>query len=249
MTQKRLAMAVGVSRGYIAMIELGGANPTLDVAARIGTALGLEIELAARAPIVLGDRRQRDAVHARCSGYVHRRLRSSGWQTAREVEVVHARSHGWIDLLAFDPRTGILLVIEIKTWLDDLGTVERQLGWYERSAVTIARSLGWRPRWTAGWLLVLASGEIDEFLRANREVIDAGFPIRARAMAGTVAGAGIEVGRGLALIDPMSRRRDWLMRSRLDGRRSAPPYIDYADAADRFRQAAPGRREQPRCCQ
>jgi hypothetical protein len=42
-------------------------------------------------------------------------------------------------------------------------------------------------------------------------------------------------GRGLALCDPASRRREWLIRTRLDGRRSELPYRDYADAARRLR--------------
>jgi hypothetical protein len=41
-------------------------------------------------------------------------------------------------------------------------------------------------------------------------------------------------GRGLALIDPSSRRRAWLIRTRLDGRRSPAPFADYADAARRL---------------
>lgn len=221
------------------MIESGRANPTLDVVAAIGLALGLDIEYAVRPPIVIGVRRQHDAVHARCSGYVDRRLRSAGWQTAREIEIVHGRSHGWIDLLAFDPVTGTLFVIEIKTRLDDLGAIERQLAWYERSAYTAARSLGWRPRRVVGWLLVLAADDVDGFLWTNREATEAAFPVRAPAMLTTVrvptAAAG--AGRGLALIDPISRRRDWLMRSRVDGRRSATPYADYAAAAARLRGA------------
>ena len=42
-------------------------------------------------------------------------------------------------MLAFDPATGILVVIEVKTRLDDLGAIERQMGWYERSAFGVAR--------------------------------------------------------------------------------------------------------------
>ena len=67
-----------------------------------------------------------DPVHARCSAYVDRRLGASGWATAREVEIVHGRTHGWIDLLAFDRRTGMMVVIEIKTRLEDIGALERQ---------------------------------------------------------------------------------------------------------------------------
>jgi hypothetical protein len=44
----------------------------------------------------------------------------------------------------------------------------------------------------------------------------------------------LTTGRGLALIDPTSRRRDWLLPSRSDGRRTRAPYMDYADAARRL---------------
>jgi transcriptional regulator with XRE-family HTH domain len=235
MTQRHLALAVGVSRGYIAKVERGRANPTLGVVERISAALQLEAELVLRAPVVVGDRRQQDLVHARCSGYVDRRLRGAGWLTSREVEIVHARSHGWIDILAFDPGTGRVLIVEIKTRLDDLGSIERQLGWYERSAFDVARQLGWHARRIVSWLLLLASEEDDAAVRANREVIARVFPTRARAMTTWMADGGATLnGRGLALVDPASRRRDWLIRLRLDGRRSAAPYVGYADAARRM---------------
>jgi hypothetical protein len=41
----------------------------------------------------------------------------------------------------------------------------------------------------------------------------------------------IWVFRGLALIDPRSRRRDWLIPTRVDGRRTVLPYQDLARAA------------------
>lgn len=113
-TQQTLADAVGVSRPYIAAIEAGRGNPSLEVVVRIADRLGIELELVARQPSVLA-RAQHDLVHARCSGYVDRRLRRAGWEVRREVEVVNGQSHGWIDLLAFDPRTGMLLIIEVKT--------------------------------------------------------------------------------------------------------------------------------------
>ena len=139
LTRGQLADAVGVSQGYIAKIERGLANPSLGLVERIATALELELDLIARSPVVIGGDRQRDVVHARCSGHVDRRLRAGGWLTAREVEIVQGRSHGWIDLLAFDPKTGTLVVIEIKTRLDAVGPVERQSWWrmaIGRSAVT-----------------------------------------------------------------------------------------------------------------
>jgi transcriptional regulator with XRE-family HTH domain len=234
MTQQRLAEHVGVTHGYIAKIERGRANPTLEMVARIASALGLELALSIRQPLVLGAD-QRDIVHAWCSGYVDRRLVADGWLTAREVELVHGRSHGWIDILAFDPRTRTLLVIEIKTRLDDVGAVERQLAWYERGAWTAAATLGWRPRRVLSWLLVLATDEIDAAVRANRDVLARGFPRRARQMTADLLDpdASPLPTRGLALIDPSSRRREWLIQSRVDGRRAPLRYRGYAEAAHR----------------
>lgn len=234
-TQQTLANAVGVSRAHIAAIESGRCNPSLDLVGRIGDTLGLELDLVARLPMVIAGR-QRDIVHTRCSGYIDRHFRRAGWVTKREVEVVHGRSHGWIDLLAFDPRTGTLVIIEIKTRLDDLGAIERQLGWYERYARDTGLSLGWRPRRVLSWLVMLASDEVEAALRADREALEIGFPMRAAAMGRVVSGesAATSVGRGLALIDPSSRRQEWLIRSRIDGRRAVLPYRDYADAARRF---------------
>jgi transcriptional regulator with XRE-family HTH domain len=235
-TQQELADAVGIKRGYVATLETGRANPSLEVVSRIADALAMEIDFVIRPPIVVRGHGLRDAVHARCSGYTDRRFRDAGFETAREVEIVHARSHGWIDLLAFDPGSRTLVIVEIKTILDDLGALERQVGWYERSAFDAARRLGWQPARTITWLVMLASAEAEAVLRSNRVIFAQAFPIRARAAMVWMADRAKPPpwGRVLALIDPASRRRDWLIRTRLDGRRSDAPYRDYADAAARL---------------
>jgi transcriptional regulator with XRE-family HTH domain len=234
-TQQELADAVGVSRPYIASIESGRANPSLDVVERIAESLGLQLELRGQAPVTLNSPRQRDLVHARCSGYVDRRLAGTGWLTRREVTIVRGRMRGWIDLLAFDPRQRILLVVEIKTWLDDLGAVERQLDWYVHEAPALARRFAFRPIGTIGWLLVLATAEFDGAIRTNRDAIARRFPARARSMGRLLLpGDAIEPADGIALIDPRARRRNWLIPTQLDGRRSRLPYTGYADAARRL---------------
>src|SRR5512134_3568476 len=91
LTQREVAAGAGVSRGYVARIERGTANPTLAAVDRIGLVLGIEPELAYRTPVIIGST-QRDLVHAHCSVYAERRLRTAGWLTEREVEVVQARS-------------------------------------------------------------------------------------------------------------------------------------------------------------
>jgi transcriptional regulator with XRE-family HTH domain len=235
MTQEDLADWVRLSRGYVAMVELARANPSLGVVERISRALGMEIEFSIRPPTILDDGRQRDLVHARCSGYVDRRLRLLGWQTAREVEIAQERSHGWIDILALHPTAETLLIVEIKTRLDDLGAIERQIGWYARSGGNVARARGWRPRRIVSWLLLLASEEVEQAIRSNRDVLSIAFPVRAPAMLAWLAdGAGSASGWGLALLDPTSKRRDWLIRTRIDGRRSPPTFDNYVGAARRL---------------
>lgn len=230
LTQQQVADRVGVSRSYISRIESGGIDPSLAMVERIAEVLGLQLELLTRGPIFPGGARVRDAVHARCSAYADRRLQNLGWGTAREVEIVHGRSHGWIDLLAFDPRTGALLVIEIKTRLDDLGALERQLSWYERMAWQPARDRGWRPRRLHSVVLALASDEVDRVVRTHHDLIRIAFPfpVAELLMQPESRASG---SRGLALIDPASRRRDWLIRTSIQGRRSRLPYRDYAGAS------------------
>jgi transcriptional regulator with XRE-family HTH domain len=235
-SQQHIADEVGVTRAHISGIERGTANPSIDVIERLVRVLGLELEIGGQRPTIIGDRRSQDRVHARCSAYVERRLVRMDWQVAREVEVRHSRSHGWIDLLAYDPRSRTLLVIEVKTRLDDVGAIERQLGWYTRSAREVAQGLDWTPRRVVPWLLALASDECDLRLRADAELMGRAFPVRAPTMLELAHGPSADWpgGRGVALIDPSSRRRDWLIRARIDGRRRPAPYRDYADAAARL---------------
>ncbi len=230
-TQAELATAVRVSRPYIAAIEAGRANPSLEVVERIADALGLELQLLGRPPVVMNSPHQRDAVHARCSGYIDRRLTNLGWLTRGEVTIVRGRARGWIDLLGYDPRRRILLVVEVKTWVDDLGGIERQLDWYVREAPSIAREFGWRPTRTVGWVLALATADVDDPLRRNRDVVERAFPGRALDLRSLLAGHDPrQPARGIALIDPRNRRRNWLMASRIDGRRTPAPYGSAADA-------------------
>jgi transcriptional regulator with XRE-family HTH domain len=104
LSRQDLADRVGVTPSYIGRIERGEANPSLMLIEAIANALGLDLGLSIRPPTFPGGPHFHDAVHARCSAYVDRHLRAIGWATAREVEIVHGRSHGWIDLLVRPPH-------------------------------------------------------------------------------------------------------------------------------------------------
>ena len=161
----------------------------------------------------------------------------------REVETSTGRAHGWIDLLAFEPRSRTLVIVEVKTRLDDIGAVERQLVWYERDARRVAADHGWHAGVATTWLLLLASDEVERQIAIQRHLLGATFAGRARAMNAALEDPSTLPHRGLALIDPTSRRHRWLIPSRADGRRTPSPYADYADAAARLAARRPRRHD------
>jgi transcriptional regulator with XRE-family HTH domain len=231
LSQAAVASSVGIARSHYSAIEAGKANPSVGLVDRIVEALGLRLDVAAVPVVVVAGPIVRDALHARCSGYVQRRLEAAGWKVLREVEVSDGRLRGWIDLLAFDPRTRTLLVIEVKTSVDDIGRAERQLGWYSRVVRSVIAP-DWKPAAIASWLLVLATTEVDQAIGAHREVFERAFPVRAAHMRDLLGGSRPAPGeRGVALIDPRSRRRDWLIATRIDGRRTPLPYQDRVGAS------------------
>jgi transcriptional regulator with XRE-family HTH domain len=232
-TQRELSRRSGVPQTQISRIErLRLSDLRLGTVDRLLATMGVRYRVSIDAPW-LDQRRQDDFVHARCSGYARRRLTTAGWLMAWEVEVGDGRSRGWIDLLAFDPASGWLLVIEIKTEIHDVGRIERTMNWYRREALAAARTLGWRPRRVGTALLVLLSSANEQTIGANRELLASAFPQRAQDLQSIVAGRAEPWTEGiscLAMIDPRSHRANWVRSSRLDGRRSPEPYRDYVDA-------------------
>lgn len=208
---------------YLSKVERGLADPTFGAAERIGAALGLAVGLDLRPPVFLSERSRSDGLHAWCVGYVARRLRALGFQVAIEVPVADGRYRGWIDVLALDPVTGLLVAIEVKSWLGDIGGAIRQVDWYTGNASRAAAARGWKPTGVAVALVVLATGENDKLVREHDVLLRPAFPVRG----GLPTRAGEQA---LALIDPARRRGRWLLRPTIDGRRTTPPYLDLADA-------------------
>jgi len=209
----------------------------LDDLQRLAAAMGGRFRFQLDAPFLADRSIQRDRVHGRCIGYAARRLRGDGWVVASEVEITGSAGPGWIDVLGWDPLSRALLVIEIKTEIIDFGRIQRTLGWYQSRAGDAARHFGWSARTVSSALLLLDSRAVADRLRDNRDLARLAFPERARELEGFIRDparrkAGLP--QGLAMIDPLSRKTAWLRSSVLDGRRSAPAYLDYADAARRL---------------
>jgi transcriptional regulator with XRE-family HTH domain len=232
LTQADLGRRVGKSQSWVSRVERG-TLVTLKVANAdaVCRALGATLVFAVEAPIITGADRQRDAAHARCVAFVAGRLERSGWLVEREVQIGDPRRPGWIDLLAFHPIARTLLIIEIKTRFDDMGGLERQLGWYKEHAVAVARRRGWLPLRAMTAALFLATEENDQAIRDNAQSVRQRFPARWRDLAVVVSGEATVTTNGwaIAMIDPRSRASAWCRPTVLDGRRSAARYRDATD--------------------
>jgi transcriptional regulator with XRE-family HTH domain len=236
-SQRELADRLGTTQSEISRME-SGIRHHLDV--RLASAaldlLGIRMQLDGATLGLAGRREQRDLVHSRCCGHVARQLGGLGWEVRQEVEIGTGRYRGWIDLLAYRSEDRCLLCGEIKTEIDDLGRIQRTLTWYEREAWDAARPFGWRPHKVASALLILCSTENDARVRSNRELLAQTFPNRARELHSWLAAPGATFPtRSLAMIDPRTRRVDWLRPTTSDGRRSPAPYADYRAAATAMR--------------
>lgn len=238
-SQRELARRAEIAQSTVCRIERATLGDlTLDTAALNLDVLGVRVSLDLRAPFIAGRERQRDAGHARCVAYVARRLRRLGWTVLTEVEIVTGSSHGWVDGLAYRESDGLMLVIEVKTELADIGRLQRQVSWYERAAWDAAHRRGWRPRHAISAALVLATEQAIERIGDNRELLRQSFPLDARDLGLLVAGRGsASQGRALAAIDPYNRSRRWLLATPLNGRLRPPAYADYADFMRRTRAA------------
>jgi transcriptional regulator with XRE-family HTH domain len=235
-SQRELARRAEITQSTVSRVERAKLDDlTFVTAAQLLDALGIRARLDLRAPFIADRRRQTDAGHARCVAYVARRLRRLGWSVLTEVEIVTGSARGWIDVLAYRPGDDLLLIIEIKTELEDIGMVQRQLAWYERAAWDAAHRAGWRPSRAVAALLVLETARTLERVADNRELLVLSFPMTARELGKIVAGATGAGGRSLAMIDPYVRSAYWLLRTPLFGRVREPRYADYANFMARVR--------------
>ncbi len=182
LSQERLARLVGVSRSTIARIERGRADrATVRTLIRVADALDATVNVRV---LWHGEALDRllDAEHADLSDAVLRLLRDTGWDLATEVSFNIRGERGTIDILAFHPETGSLLVVEIKSVVPDLqatlGTLDRKV----RLATVIARERGWRVQTTSRLLVLPDDRTARRRIERHAAIFEAALPSRTAAV-------------------------------------------------------------------
>ena len=178
--QLDLAAQCGCSQSFVSQVERGH----LDRAS-VGTLRRVIAMLDARVEVDIrwrgGDvHRLLDVRHAALVGEIVSQLREFGWLTAVEVTYARFGERGSIDLVAFWPRAGSLLVVEVKSELTSLEETLRRLDQKVRLGPWVATErLGWVAVGPASRLLILPETSTStDRLKTHAAVLDSTLPLR-----------------------------------------------------------------------
>jgi transcriptional regulator with XRE-family HTH domain len=208
--QRDLAVSARCSQAEISRVERGILDGVpigrLDVIAR---ALGGRL----RATVLWhGERldRLRDEGHAALVERVVGSLVAAGWVAVPETSFAVYGERGSIDILAFHPTAGALLVVEAKTAFGDvqdtIATIDRK----ERLAPQIARDRGWRPTAVSVLLALVESSTNRPVVARHAAIFAAAFPLRGRSVTGVLSRPSPQPFRALQFLSPIhdvTRRR------------------------------------------
>jgi transcriptional regulator with XRE-family HTH domain len=205
-TQQQLAERAGVSRSIVQRLERGGADAfTGRVIRRIAVALGARFE---QRVLWQGEALDRllDADHASIVERVIRWLRSEGWEVVPEATFAINGERGSIDILAFHPETGTLLVVEVKSVVPDLQGLLSGVDRKARVAPAVARERGWLVRNVGRVVVVPDDSTARRRVERHRATLDAALPARTPAVRAWVRHPQGEMAGILFLADDEPRR-------------------------------------------
>lgn len=139
--------------------------------------------------------RLRDRRHAALVELVVDLLQADGWLVEPEVSFNVYGERGSVDLLAFHPASGALLVVEVKTVIPDVGGMLATLGRKVRLAPDIVKGRAWEVRSVSRLLVVLEPSTARRRVVRHAATFGAALPARnvevrrwLRSPAGTLAG-------------------------------------------------------------
>ena len=124
-----------------------------------------------------------DAAHAGLVDRVIAILREHGWEVVPEATFNHFGERGSIDILAFHPGTGALLVVEVKSVVPDMQAMLSGIDRKTRIAPIVARQRGWAVRETSRLLVLPDDRTARRRLGQLATTVDQALPLRTRAVA------------------------------------------------------------------
>jgi transcriptional regulator with XRE-family HTH domain len=164
--QEDLARRCGASQTAVYRVERGLlSGVSVARVDRLVVALGAELDVRVR---WRGEELDRllDATHAVIGETLVRLLTDLGWKCAVEVTFAIRGERGSVDLLAWHPPSGRLLVVESKSVVPDLQTMLSSLDRKARLAREIAAGRGWRATGVAR--AIVLAGTMANRARAER---------------------------------------------------------------------------------
>jgi transcriptional regulator with XRE-family HTH domain len=179
--QADLGARAAVSRETVSRLErgeLGGL--TLDSIERVASALGATIHIQLRWRGEQLDRLM-DAAHAAVQDAVASLLIGLGWLVHVETSFNHYGDRGRIDIIAFHPLLGVVLVIEIKSVLGDLQETVGRLDVKARVARKVAADLGWEGVVAVVPALVVGDSRTARRIVARHAALFARYQLRGRS--------------------------------------------------------------------
>jgi transcriptional regulator with XRE-family HTH domain len=191
LTQQNVADRAGVSRSVISRIERGHLETvSLGTLRRVSAALEVRIEAATFSRNGDLDRLV-NARHSALDDALACHLRGlPDWTFGPEVSFAIWGERGLVDILAWQPRRRMLLVIELKTAIVDVnelaGTFDRKM----RLAIEIARRHGWAvpdPTTVSGWVVVSDTRTNRRRVAQHAAMLRAAFPSDGRTIRGWLA--------------------------------------------------------------
>ncbi len=105
-------------------------------------------------------------------------LRGLGWDVASEVSFSVYGERGSIDILAHQPGERVLLVVEVKTVIPDLGGMLMTLDRKARLAPDIARERGWHTPEASRFLVVAEGSTARRRVREHEATFATALPAR-----------------------------------------------------------------------
>ena len=151
--QAKVAAQLSISQSELSRRERGSLEDcSVAEVEQWGATLGAHVSIELR---VDGERPLMDARHARLQNWIVGVLRQHGWSVLVEHSFNHYGDRGRIDVLAYHPIDRVVLVIEVKTRIDDVGDILGRLDVKRRVAPIHAREQQWNARKVVPMLLIL----------------------------------------------------------------------------------------------